>query len=82
MQEQSNGFNNKDSNTPPLQMLFVGMLGCAIGSPRTMNVKQLLSALVHPHTMSRSTAEQVQQLEWLQDAAAVPLGPCPSAVWA
>ncbi|KAL0023582.1 hypothetical protein WJX77_004121 [Trebouxia sp. C0004] len=41
------------------------------------NAGELLSAMLHPEADKRMTAEQMHELKWLQDAAAVPLSECP-----
>lgn len=39
--------------------------------------QNLLSAMLHAEAEMRMTAEQMHELEWLQEAAAVPLSECP-----
>ena len=42
--------------------------------------EQLLSVLLHPQVELRGTAEQMQKLKWLRNAAAVPMCRCPAAI--
>lgn len=80
MQEQSNGAYNQDYPGTCLQLLTLCMAAIVADRHQTQEFKLMLSALMHPQVQSRMTAEQMQQLKWLQDTAAVPLGPCPSAL--
>lgn len=41
------------------------------------HVDKLLSAMLHPEVEQRMTAEELAGLQWLQEAAAVPLMECP-----
>ena len=41
------------------------------------HVNRLLSAMLHPEVEQRMTAEEMEGLQWLQEAAAVPLMGCP-----
>ena len=41
------------------------------------HVYKLLSAMLHPEVEQRMTAEEMAGLQWLQEAAAVPLMECP-----
>ena len=40
------------------------------------HVDKLLSAMLHPEVAQRLTAEEMEGLQWLQEAAAVPLIEC------
>ncbi|KAA6427173.1 MAG: hypothetical protein FRX49_02930 [Trebouxia sp. A1-2] len=47
---------------------------------QVLGVKKLLAAMLHPAAEKRMTAEQMHELEWLQEAAAVPLSECPISI--
>ena len=86
MQEQSNAAYHEGCPGTKycLQLSFLRMAayltGHADSSQRATHLGQLLSVLLHPQVESRATAEQMQQLKWLRQAAAVPLSRCPCAI--
>ena len=80
MQVQSHEAHTQHGSEVCEQLLFLSMAAIQNDRRQTPEFETLLSALLHPHVQDRMTAEQMQQLKWLQDVAAVPLEPCPSAV--
>ena len=44
------------------------------------HVDKLLSAMLHPEVGQQMTAEEMEGLQWLQEAAAVPLTECPLTI--
>lgn len=67
-----------------LQTSFLRSAAIQIKTPdssqRATDFVLLLSVLLHPQVDMRATAEHMQQLKWLQEAAAAPLWRCPSAI--
>ena len=52
-------------------------LPASICRVEAVEVAQLLSRLCHPDASARAVATDVTSLEWLKEAVARPLAPCP-----
>jgi len=78
---QASKANNASSLDRPHQSLVLhrALQGVqfASKSAQISCTQRLLSAMLHPEAEKRMTAEQMHELAWLQEAAAVPLSECP-----
>ena len=65
----------------PHQLMRLCQAAVALNTPKEdaqlNHADKLLSALLHPEVAQRMTAEEMAGLQWLQEAAAVPLMECP-----
>ena len=80
MQAKSEVYNAA-SKKWPRQLMALCRAAVALNTPKENaqldHVDKLLSAMLHPEVEQRMTAEEMAGLEWLQEAAAVPLIECP-----
>ena len=65
----------------PHQLMRLCQAAVALKTPKEdaqlNHADKLLSAVLHPEVAQRMTAEEMAGLQWLQEAAAVPLMECP-----
>jgi len=80
VQAQSDVYNAA-SETWARQMMALCRAAVALNTAKEnaqiAHVGKLLSAMLHPEVEQRMSAEEMAGLEWLQEAAAVPLMECP-----
>ncbi|KAA6427032.1 MAG: hypothetical protein FRX49_02789 [Trebouxia sp. A1-2] len=72
------------SKTRPHQLMALPRaaagLTIAMEIAQMEHVDKLLSAMLHPEVGQQMTAEEMEGLQWLQEAAAVPLTECPLTI--
>ena len=80
MQAKSKVYNAA-SESWPVQLMALPRAAAGLTTAKDIaqmeHVHKLLSAMLHPEVEQRMTAEEVAGLQWLQEAAAVPLMECP-----
>ncbi len=83
MQAKSNVYNAA-SETWPHQVMALPRAAAGLTTAEEIaqmeHVDKLLSAMLHPEVKQRMTAEEMEGLQWLQEAAAVPLMECPVTI--
>lgn len=81
LQATTNQAYNEASESVPAQLVTLVKSGFALNSQNEVSqvgkFRGMLSALLHPEAKKRMTSMEMLQLQWLQDAAAVPFPDCP-----